>query len=321
MLQPTDVVAIITHLRIRRTIVNNTDLHLCPGITFRAVQVADGYELMLRKAPMRTIARVRVKTLVTNVGRANTNTLIIACAKCLRPGRVHLFVDWDSLTAQCRGCVGFNPKVHDMPKRLGNRYIDDYDDDARYRRVMRKKLYADILNFEIGVCRASTPEEFFASRPYLLPEFVAALRGLDPGLYAKLLFELRRKYMYALRAKKVKGLKPHEKAWLDRQIEIRILNGTRLSRKEIKWLENRLAASRGSTTGQGSNSNYFLGPSVEVKQVVAGLRSGNRHGLKPGPSSLQPMATGCSSSRMNSGRDMNVEPVEAQAQLDAMNAE
>ena len=317
MLQPTDLVAIITHIRIRRTIVQNTDLHLCPGITFRAVQTADGYELMLRKAPMRTIARVRVKTVITNVGRANTNSVIIACAKCLRPARVHLFVDWDSLTAQCRHCVGFNPKVHNVPKRLGNRYIDNYDDDSRYRRLMRKKLYADILNFEIAACRVSTPDEFFASRPYLLPEFVAMVRGFDPVLHGKLLYELRRKYMYALRARKVKGLKPRERSWLDRQIEIRMLNGDKLSKREVKWLQNRL------TTARQSSLSCFLTPSLEMKKIVATLRrpsGGSQHGSKQEASNSPPMETDSSSSKTSSGQDMNAEAAEAQELSNAINA-
>jgi hypothetical protein len=303
MLQPTDLVAIITHIRIRRTIAHNTDLHLCPGITFRAVQVADGYELMLRKAPMRTIARVRVKTVIANVGRANSSTVIIACAKCLRPARVHLFVDWDSMTAQCRQCVGFNPRVHDMPRGHGNRYIDNYDDDARYRRLMRKKLYADILNFEIAACRVSTPEEFFASRPYLLPEFVAVVRTIDPVLYRKLLYELRRKYMYTLRARKVKGLKPQERSWLDRQIEIRMLNGDKLSKREVKWLQNRL------TTARQSSLNCFLTPSLGTKEIVATLRRGSQHGSKQEGSSSRPTVTGSSSSKMSSDQDTNAESV------------
>jgi len=70
----------------------------------------------------------------------------------------------------------------------------DLGEEIKFRQLLRRKVDQDILSFELVALRTLSPEDFFKSRPYLVPEWVDRIRDLDGSLHKKLLRILHGKY-------------------------------------------------------------------------------------------------------------------------------
>lgn len=118
--------------------------------------------------------------------------LRLACAGCNQHStaeHTRLYLsnekDW-----RCRSCLGLRKPPKKPPRLLRKR---------TYRNLLRRQIDGDILEFESAAMRTLTPKEFFASRPYLVPEWVDGMRKLDRALHREMLMQLHAVYIVLLK--------------------------------------------------------------------------------------------------------------------------
>jgi hypothetical protein len=179
----------------------------------------------------------------------------------------------------------------------------DIGEETKFRRLLRRKVDQDILNFEIAALRTLTPEEFFLSRPYLVPPQVESIKGLDANLYGKLLRILHGKYKSAMMKRKIKMLNDKENKWLMEKLGIVFERAYIITKKEIVWL-----------TQQKQQS-------VKKDSEIIPFSLGNPPGSRLEELALQPSVTDSLSAKTSSGRDMNVEAVVEKERSTALTVE
>src|SRR5437899_10085929 len=80
------------------------------------------------------------------------------------------------------------------------------------------------------------PEDFFASRPYLVPEWVGKILDCDPNLHHKLLRILHGKYKSVMMKRKVRLLNEIEAQWLMEKLGIVFEKAYIITKREVAWL-------------------------------------------------------------------------------------
>lgn len=208
------------------------------GVSFRAKEIPNGYELFLRRSKDTQPAlkfTVRTAVLPNSIGRTGK---YLICAKCQKRSHRHLYLDWDTVTARCSDCLGIDKSRTVFPIR---KMQWDYNDQSKFRSVVRRVVYADAVRVQMVAMKEQGPEEFFLGHPYLVPPFFEVVKGYDFPLYQKMLKELKRKYMYALKTYNGPKTKRVEKVWLDRQLEERVAKGYFMNEKESRWLQQKLS--------------------------------------------------------------------------------
>jgi hypothetical protein len=250
------------------------------GMLIRAIHLQNGFEVSVCRAKD---GKRAVKLFVETRQRDycdGRKLMMLVCAKCgrkMNPGR-QLFLDWDSVTAQCKTCMGLNGAY--IPKSSQ----DDYDEKARFYRLIKKKFLVLAAKHEAHAIRAQKPEEFFSERPYLVPPFFQFIKEVAPDIYRKSLKELARRYAIVLKKHKWHPPGGRDGEWMERKLEQRVIEGYYISDKESECLKRHL-------------QSYL----------------GNPSGTKPAPSSSPPTETACSSSKTRSKAAMSANLAKARA--------
>jgi hypothetical protein len=214
------------------------------GISFRARPTDEGFEVTVRRTGRwYQIAKFQIR--VVHYQKKGYPLSGIACAKCKRYSyNLLLYLDWDTMTAQCRKCMGLTGYYIPEGYHLG-----DYDERAKFLKLVRKKFRYEAVAHEVKAIKSLPPEEFFADRPYLVPPFFCFIKSLEPEIYKKALKELRKRYMKCLRAKFTNRMLNMNLDWIDRQMEQRIINGYTISDKESECLKRQWEVFAGSQSG------------------------------------------------------------------------
>jgi len=171
----------------------------------------------------------------------------------------------------------------------------DLGEEVKFRRLLRRKVDQDILQFELAALRTLAPEDFFASRPYLVPEWVEHLREVDANMHKKLLRTLHSKYKSVMMRRRVQLLTNRESEWLMNQLREVFTRSAIITKKEITWLREQK-----KDTQQPSDLRY---------QQESLEKAGSQPGLELEQLSSLPSEIGCSSQKMNSDQDTNAELV------------
>jgi hypothetical protein len=216
------------------------------------------------------------------------------CTSCGKFATKFLYLDTKNWRWTCAKCQGVEQWRIRMPMRW------PLEEETKFRHLLRRKVDEDILRFEIAALRTLSPEDFFASRPYLIPEFVDRVRLLDPGLHKKLLKTLHGKYKSVMMKRVIKKMSDKESQWLMEKLSIVFEKASIITRKEIKWLQQQKDSSRQQKLEQPLN--------------------GNQAGSMLAPSSLLPSEIDYSLPKTSSEVGMSVEGVVAQVESPALNA-
>ena len=261
---------------LRFACVRNTYLKAGNGVCVRAKEVIDGYEVRLRVDGKYQPQRVRVKRRMLPGKRKLSTGVFLCCDSCGAPAHKFLYLDWDSFSMRCSKCMGI---PHGRMKRYGiyqpkNGYsLWDYDEAAKFRRIMRKKLICDIARFEFEAIKAMSPEDFFSTRPYLVPEVVALLKYNDPAMYHKLLHALIVKYRAVVQHYRLPTITRIEEKWLDTALRDKVSTEHHLNKGEQQWLVNHWnTAPRPSRQGGGnvysSGSGIPFGTTLDLSSLL-----------------------------------------------------
>jgi len=164
----------------------------------------------------------------------------------------------------------------------------DLGEETKFRRLLRRKVDEDILRFELAALRTLTPEDFFTTRPYLLPEWVVRLKELNLGTYKKLLRIFHGKYKSVMMKRNVKSLSDIETKWLMEKLTIVCEKASIITRREVTWLK---------------------------QQREQQTQTGNQPGSRLEESVSQPMAIDSLSAKTSSGLAMSAGAVEEEAKL------
>jgi len=148
----------------------------------------------------------------------------------------------------------------------------DLGEEVKFRRLLKRKVDQDILRFELAALRTLTPEDFFASRPYLVPEWLDHVKPLDAMLHKKLLKLLHSKYRSVMMRRRVQFLSEQESQWLMEQLSKAFERAFVITKKEITWLRKQ-------------------------------RENGNRDTSRSAQSDSQPLETDFSSQKMSSDQD------------------
>ena len=161
----------------------------------------------------------------------------------------------------------------------------DIAEETKFRHLLRRKIDEDILKFELAALRTLKPEEFFASRPYLVPPFVELLKDLPDNSYKNSLKVLHNKYRAVMMRRRIQFLNDKENKWLMEKLGIVFERSYIITKKEIAWLK-------------------------EHKQQLT--QDGSQPGSRLEPLSSQPSEIDYSSQKTNSGLAMSAEVVQVE---------
>jgi len=284
---------------IRLSCVRNTHLRAGNGVSVRAKEVVDGYELSLRVDGKYQTRKLRIKRRILPGKRRGGTAAYLCCDCCGAPAHKFLYLDWDTYSARCSKCLGIpagRMKRYGIYVSKAGYSVWDADDAAKFKRIMRKKLIADIAAFEFEALKALTPEDFFTSRPYLVPEIVALLKYHEPDMYRKSLRALSQKYRAVVQHYRIPTISKPEEKWLDIALRDRVANEHFMNTEEQRWLVK----------------HWERAP----RPSKVGLKSGTKLDL----SALQPLATGSSSWKISSVVDTSVEHAKEPVSSPALNA-
>src|SRR5215475_5739903 len=138
---------------LRYSCVRNTHLRAGNGVSVRAKEVIDGYEVGLRVDGKYQTEKVRIKRRVLPAKRRVGTATYLCCDCCGAPAHKFLYLDWDTYTARCSRCMGIPAGrmkrygIH-VPHSKSGYGLWDLDDNTKFRRIMRKKLIAQVAAFE-----------------------------------------------------------------------------------------------------------------------------------------------------------------------------
>ena len=276
------------------------------GVQARARRTAEGYDIRIRYGKDDTIQKASVKVRENHIGAVKQLRPTLVCAGCGKFASKNLYLGSD-FRFRCAKCLGVPQHRIRVPMQW------DLGEEIRFRRLLRRKVDQDILQFELAALRTLKPVAFFETRPYLLPEWVDALKLADVGLYGKVLKTLHGKYKSVMMRRRVQLLNEKEEQWLMEQLQVVIEKRSIMSKREIKWL-------RKNRDTQYQESHLATGPKQNPLDMSL-LRNGSQHGTKSEPSSSPRMETDTSLLRMSSGRDTSVEPVTVPEELPVPTAE
>lgn len=257
------------------------------GVHLRARESSEGYDVRIRYGKDDTIKKSTVRVSDVPIGTAGTLRRVLICAGCNKPTTKNLYLGGD-FRFFCSRCLGVDPWKVRVPMKW------PLEEEVKFRQLLRRKIDQDILEFELAALRTLTPEEFFKSRPYLVPEWVDKVKPLDAGLHHKMLKIMHQKYRSVMMKRKVRYLSDRENEWLMDKLQVVFEKATMISKKEITWLRNRQSQLRS--------------------------KSGSLNGSRSEESASQPSVTDCSSKKISSGQDTSVKPVEAAASENALSA-
>lgn len=260
------------------------------GVTARARRTPQGFDIRIRYGKDDTIKRssVGVREVALKAVKQLRPTLV--CSGCDKPASKNLYLGSD-FKFRCAKCLG-------VPQwKIRTPMTWNLGDEVKFRRLLRRKLDQDVIKFEVAALKTLTPEEFFKSRPYLMPGWVAKVEALDANLYRKLLKVLHGKLKSVMMRRRVQLLSDAENEWFMNQLQVVFSRAAIVTRKEITWLKNRESQLRSQMSPSGSQL-----------------------GSRSDQSSSQPSVTDCSSKKTSSSLDTNVELVAAQASENAPNA-
>lgn len=249
------------------------------GVHLRARVTPEGFDLRIRYGKDDVIQKSKVRVRETEVGTNGVLRPFLICAGCGKVASKNLYLGVD-FQWRCAKCLGVKPWKVRTPMKW------DLGEEVKFRQLLRRKVDQDILAFEIEALRTLTPEEFFASRPYLVPEFVEDVKTLNPGLHKKLLKTLHGKYKSVMMKRRVRMINEKETTWLMEKLSVVFEKAFIITKKDIEWLRSR-----------GSHSS-----------------------LKLELSGSQPSETDCSSQKTSSDQDTSAEGAEEQDALNAINA-
>lgn len=244
------------------------------GVHLRARESAEGYDVRIRYGKDDVIKKSSIRVGDRPIGTRGTLRRSLICAGCAKATTKNLYLGGD-FRFFCSQCLGVDPWKVRVPMKW------PLSEEVKFRQLLRRKIDQDILTFELAAMRTLTPEEFFKSRPYLVPEWLERLRHLDPVLHHKLLKPVHDKYRSVMMRRRVRYLSERESSWLMDKMQEVMSKSYRITKKEMIWLKNRQPQ----------------------------LNSGSQLSSKSDPSSLQLTEIDCSSKRMSSGQDMNAKPV------------
>jgi len=293
MLRREDRITTVSLRLLRLAVMRGAWLRAESGVSIRVKEVLGGYELRVKAGISKVPVIIRVDVKDVDINHAGRTTRCLRCAKCGKFTHRHLFIDWDLVALVCSACTGVKGGL----KGWLHTPAYEYEDLARFKRLLRQKMMYDIWAFEYEVVRALTAEELFASRPYLVPEFVYAVREADAVLYRKLLVALHGRYKLVIRNHKPPRLRQRDEQWVEAQLKERLTSGRYyISDKE----------------------NIWKNPGRLFKRRAKG--GGRRRGIRPDLRSLQPSEIDSLLSKMNSGQAMNAAVVRGRDESSASNA-
>jgi hypothetical protein len=249
------------------------------GVQIRARRSATGYDLRIQYGANNVTHKASIQVGDFSVRKPGVLRRMLMCCGCGKPATKRLYLSGD-FRFRCAKCLGVPQWKIRIPPTW------DLGEEVKFRQLLKRKVDQDILKFEIAALKALTPEEFFASRPYLVPEFVDDVKPLDPMLHKKLLFVLHRKYKSVMKHRHVRMMSEKESDWLLDMLGVVLEKSFIITKREITWLtQQRVEKKNRMVNGiQGTSMSEPLG-------------------------SL-PLETGCSSPRMSSSLGTSVNGVE-----------
>jgi len=279
---------------------NRVWIKLGLGFHCRARATAQGYDIRLRYGTNDETKKLPVKVEYGTKRVDGVPRPTLVCSACGKFTTKFLYLDTKNWRWTCAKCQGVQPWQIRMPMRWS------LDEETRFRRLLRRKVDEDILRFELSALKTLSPEDFFTSRPYLVPPWVESVRDVDPLLHKKLLRILHGKYRSVMMKRNIKKMNDKESQWLMEKLGIVFEKSYIITKKEITWLRGQHQAA----TGQ-----------KQKPQDTNSVQSGSQSGSRSEPSSLLPSEIGCSSQRMSSSLDTNVEPAMEMERSSALPAE
>lgn len=273
------------------------------GVHLRARESAEGYDVRIRYGKDDTIKKSTVRVGDVPIGTRGTLRRVLICAGCNKPTTKNLYLGGD-FRFFCSRCLGVDPWKVRVPMKW------PLEDEVKFRQLLRRKVDQDILTFELAALRTLTPEEFFRSRPYLVPEWVDRVKPLDASLHHRMLKVMHQKYRMVMMKRRVRYLSERETEWLMDRLQMVFEKASVITKKEITWLRNRTAQLR-SREGICTKST-----ATGIFNTLDGSQSGTRLDQSASP----PLVTDCSSKKTSSEADTNAKPVEAAASGNAPNA-
>ena len=231
----------------------------------RARRTPEGFDIRIRYGKDNKIekASVKVREIVIVAGKQLRPTLV--CAGCSKSASKNLYLGTD-FRFRCAKCLG-------VPQwKIRTPMTWDLGEEVKFRRLLKRKVDQDILRFELAALRTLTPEDFFASRPYLVPEWLDHVKPLDAMLHKKLLKLLHSKYRSVMMRRRVQFLSEQESQWLMEQLSKAFERAFVITKKEITWLRKQ-------------------------------RENGNRDTSRSAQSDSQPLETDFSSQKMSSDQD------------------
>src|SRR6266851_1354583 len=200
------------------------------GFHCRARATAEGYDVRLRYGKNDETKSLPVKVEFGTKRADGVPRPTLICSGCGKFTTKFLYLDTTNWRWTCPACQGVKPWQVRVPMHW------DIGEETKFRRLLRRKVDEDILAFEIAALRTLTAEDFFASRPYLIPPWVEQIRELDSILYRKLLRILHGKYKSSMMKREVKVLNKRESQWLMEKLGIVFEKAAIITKKEIIWL-------------------------------------------------------------------------------------
>ena len=242
------------------------------GFHCRARATAEGYDVRLRYGKNDETKQLPVRVEFGTKRADGVPRPTLVCTSCGKFTTKYLYLDTKNWRWTCAKCQGVQSWQIRMPMRW------DIGEETKFRRLLRRKVDEDILRFELAALRTLKPDEFFASRPYLLPPQVETLKSVKPEMYRKLVRILHGKYKAVMMKRNIKTLSDTETEWLMNKLTFVLGSASIITRREVEWLK---------------------------EQQQQQTQTGNQPGSRSEPSSLQPSEIDSSSARTNSGLAMS----------------
>jgi hypothetical protein len=266
------------------------------GFHCRARATDQGYDVRLRYGKNDETKQLPVRVEFGTKRADGVPRPTLVCTACGKFTTKYLYLDTTKWRWSCAACLGVKPWQIRIPMRW------DLGEETKFRRLLRRKIDEDILKFELAALKTLSPEEFFTSRPYLLPEWLDRVKALDANLHLKILKTLHGKYKSVMMKRNVKILSEVEEKWLMEKLTFVVSSASIITRREVAWLKQQQQSQKQST--------ICLQQERESTELVL---PGNQPGSRSAASGSQPLEIGCSSVKTSSGLAMNAGAAEVEA--------